>query len=96
MRTDIQLDETGDLLISNGNLVVGESDNEHIGEILRAYPGEYKQSPMIGVDIKRAINGAIDGNVRRDIRLNLQADGLRVSNLVFTETQLNIDADYTG
>jgi hypothetical protein len=93
--TDILLDDDGDLLIVNDDFRIGLSDEQHIEDILISYPGEYKQSPLCGVNIRRAINGSIDGVVRRDVRLNLEADGYQVNNIVFTESELSIDAKRT-
>lgn len=95
MRTDLQLNTNGDLLVVAGNLVIGESDEQHIIDILSAYPGEYKQFPMIGVYIHRTVNGLIDGFIKRDIRINLESDGYVINKIEFTESELNIDAKYS-
>lgn len=91
--TDFLLDANGDELIVNDDLLIGFSDDQHIEDILRSYPGEWKQFPLCGVNIKRAVNGTVDGSIRRDVRLNLESDGYKVKNIVFTETELNIDAE---
>lgn len=93
---DFLLDDNGDELILNGDLVLGGSDDQHITDILASYPGEWKQSPLCGVNIRRAINGSMDGRIRRDVRLQLEADGYKVKNITFTETELNIDAERNG
>jgi phage baseplate assembly protein W len=93
--TDIQLDNNEDLLVINEDLLIGLSDDQHIEDILITYPGEYKQSPLCGVNIRRALNGSIDGSIRRDVRLNLEGDGYQVDSVTFTEEELKINAKRT-
>lgn len=90
---DFLMDVNGDELLINDDVVLGLSDEQHIIDILRSYPGEWKQSPLAGVNINRAINGLLDGTIRRDVRLQLEADGYKVKNITFTEEELNIDAE---
>ncbi|NNV54521.1 hypothetical protein [Limnovirga soli] len=90
--TDFLLDEAGDLLIENGDFVFGESDMQHIQLILALEPGELKESPLTGVGIKKQINGSFDGAVRREIKLQLEADGYSTTNLVITPENITIDA----
>lgn len=93
---DIIMDDNGDELLLNDDLVLGSSDEQHISDILASYPGEWKQSPLCGVNIRRAINGSLNGVIRRDVRLQLEADGYKVKKITFTETELDIDAERNG
>lgn len=91
--TDLLLDEAGDLLEVDGDFVEGESDMQHIEDILDAYPGEYRNAPLLGVYLQRGINGLIDGSIRRDININLQSDNYKVKKIEITQENLNIDAE---
>lgn len=73
---DYLLDENGDLLFKDGDLVVGESDEQHIKDTLNAEPGWWKQYPTDGVGIRRYL-GAPSGRQRlqKDIKIHLQRDG---------------------
>lgn len=93
---DLQLDEIGDILLKDGDYVMGESDMQHIEDILDAYPGEYRNAPLLGVYLQRAINGLLDGSIRRDININLQSDNYLVKKVEITDTNLNIDAERNG
>ena len=93
---DLQLDDIGDILLTNGDYVIGESDMQHIEDILDAYPGEYRNAPLLGVYLQRGINGLIDGSLRRDINLNLTSDNYTVKKIDITATNLNIDAERNG
>lgn len=93
---DLQLDEIGDILLKDGDYVMGESDMQHIEDILDAYPGEYRNAPLLGVYLQRAVNGLMDGSIRRDININLQSDNYQVKKVEITDTNLNIDAERNG
>jgi len=86
---DFLLDpNTGDLLIQNGDFVIGASDEQHIFDIITSFAGDFKQFPIVGVGIQQYIKGQ-GGNATintnesvNDILSQLQADGYQVSNAV--------------
>lgn len=41
---------TGDLLVENGGLVMGETSQQVIEHALRAFRGEYRELPLIGAE----------------------------------------------
>lgn len=90
---DLQVDDAGDILLVNGDYVMDESDMQHIEDILDGYPGEYRNAPLLGVYLQRAVNGLMDGSIRRDININLQSDNYSVKKIEITDTNLNIDAE---
>jgi hypothetical protein len=82
-----------DLLIKNGDLVIGESDDQHIGLLMRMNKGDLKQYPLVGVGIDRAIKTR-SGNfqsILSDARLQLVADGYFINHLTEVEGKINID-----
>jgi hypothetical protein len=94
--TDILLDDNGDIALLNEDLVTGPSDWQHVHDILESYPGSYKQFPLVGVNVTKAVNGPIDGSLRKEIMLQLEADGYSVRSIVLTEQELSIDAQRNG
>lgn len=77
------------LLIRNGDLVIGEADNQHITDILTAEKGEYKRNPEIGVGSNNFINSPIDvQNIKQIVSLNLELDGFTVQ-----EVEVRKDGD---
>lgn len=73
---DILLDENNDLLIQNGDFVIGISEEQEIKMILQAVKNDYKQTPELGVNLIEELNGS--GSVRalqQKIKLNLRMDG---------------------
>jgi hypothetical protein len=89
---DYMRDVDNDIAIVNGDFAIGLSDEQHIADILQAYPGDFKQFPLVGVNINKAINGAVDGELRKEIRLQLVADGYNVTGIDFINDQLLINA----
>ncbi len=81
-----------EIKIVNGDFVMGASDEQHIEDLLMAAPGEIKQFPLVGVNISKAINGTIDGEIRKEIKLQLEADGYNVSGINFINDELKINA----
>lgn len=93
---DFLTDESGDLLEENGDWVEGASDDQHIYDLIDLEPGELKLDPLIGVGIRKAVNGVIDGGVERNIYLQLQADKYRIKSLSFNYPNVDIDAEREG
>ncbi len=89
MRKDFLLFEN-DLLIKDGDFVIGESDLQHIEHIIASQRGGYKQFPLIGVGINQYINSPIDGILRREIQLQLQADGYGLQQIKVDSQTINI------
>jgi hypothetical protein len=84
--TDFIGDDTNDLLIQDGDFVVGPSETQHISDMLLAAPGAYKQSPLLGINIYNELNGdsgQVNMNaIRKRIQLNAQMDGMVINSLM--------------
>lgn len=84
MRTDIifgLVDGDYDLLINNGDFVMAQSDIQHVRHIIEAEQGNYKQQPLIGVGVRKMINGTLDEATKRVIRLQLKSDQYQTSEI---------------
>lgn len=95
MRRGILLDEnTGDLLIIDGSLVIGPSDDQNVSVLISASKGEFKHAPALGVGIIDFVKKSSDtsDNLKRRIAVNLKADGYKVSRLSLSPAgELNLD-----
>lgn len=75
-RKDILVDDNNDLLIENGDFVVGDSDIQHIDHIITAQPGEYKETPQIGLGVINYLkSNTTKTKFKRDLRVQLNFDG---------------------
>jgi hypothetical protein len=78
---DFLEDEDGDLMIKNGDLVIGYSDKQHIKDITVASIGWWKQFPMVGVGIMNYLNSSgKQQELERIARIQYTADGYTVGN----------------
>ncbi len=93
---DIMLDENNRLIIVNGDYKVDYSDGQHTKLLLFTTPGAWRQYPLAGVGIRRAINAKNPAgtlSLRRDILMQLTADGMRVKKLGLSNGKLLIDSE---
>ena len=73
---DILLDDTGDLLIENGDFVVGDSNQQHVESILLSQKGEFKEFPLVGFGIVNYIKSDTpEVKFKRDLKIQLEYDG---------------------
>lgn len=84
--TDLLLDDSGDLAISAaGDLLAGESDQQHVELLLRTSQGEWRQSPLVGIGLVRyllAPYGSLQAAaLSREVAVQLEQDGYQVLQL---------------
>jgi len=89
-RQDILLSDS-DLMTRDGDFVIDNSDLQNIYLIIRLHPGNIKQYPLIGVGEERFLNGTVDGNLRRELQLQLESDGYRPRKLSINGAQIDVE-----
>jgi len=92
-RQDIRQDETGDLYINTttGDFEIVESDAQHVGDILEAVSGDYKEFPLIGLNLFQYQNSTgQQQKLEKEIRTQISADGYRVTKIVIPENLENL------
>ncbi|WP_080058984.1 hypothetical protein [Spirosoma aerolatum] len=97
MTTDILFDPvTGDILIQDGELVVGDSTHQHQRDIVLSDKGHYKHAPRTGVGLFNYTNDVENvTGLSSTIRLELIADGQDVDTVKVEEGgQITIDGSY--
>ena len=76
MRTDILRDDNGGLALANGDFATGQSDQQHVEDLLDLQVGEIKEFPLAGFGaiyyIKRTVSAA---EFKRDLKIYLNMDG---------------------
>lgn len=73
---DIELDNTDDIEIENGDFAIGDTTEQEVEAIIRSYQGYWKQFPLIGCAAPSYLGSP--GNcepLRRQIQIQLQSDG---------------------
>lgn len=94
---DILQTADGDLDLTRGDLRQASTDRataQHKRDILMAAPGDFKESPTLGVGAVEYIQGESELFLR-DVRKQMQADGMRVDRVAFEDDgSLVIDGGY--
>lgn len=95
---DIITDASNDIEFINGDFKVKESDSQHVEHVLIADKGQFRQFPLIGVGIKRQLNGSFNPQeIKQIIKLQLESDGYNVRQVTIEPTiddmKIDIDAE---
>ncbi|MEI2758964.1 MAG: oxidase [Bacteroidia bacterium] len=93
---DILIDADYDLVIKDGDLVIGESTDQHQLCILLANKGQYKQFPDVGVGINEFLQDEVDlGDLSSEINEQFEKDGMRITSLKLESIEsLRVEAYY--
>lgn len=93
---DFILDDTGDLVMASGDLVVDESTLGHQRDLLLANKGDFRQFPLIGVGVERELlNDIGPSDLRVMIQREFERDGMLIDRLRVTgELEVDIVARY--
>ncbi|MDR2964040.1 MAG: hypothetical protein LBU90_10480 [Bacteroidales bacterium] len=91
--------ETSDLLVQvtrnaqgkiTRGVLVGDCRADVAERILQAYPGEFKEHPTLGCDIKQQINGTASPFWRGHTMSQLRSEGIEVENLTINENGVQL------
>lgn len=75
--SDILLDpETNDVIIRDGDFVIGDSQDQEVALILTMNPGELKEDPLLGAGLMRLVqSNASELKIRQLASAHLARDG---------------------
>ena len=97
MTGDLQIDPERNAQgqIARG-LSIGETTAQNQAIILQAFKGEFKEHPTLGAGISDILGDNETTGWRREIALQLEADGMKVNSvgLDLKNNKLTIDAEY--
>jgi hypothetical protein len=92
MRQDFLLDADGDIKIVNGDLIIGESDQQHVELLLSTSPNDWKENPVTGAAMIKSLGGNLSGFAKRNVAVQLEADGYAVNSIEENENGINVTA----
>lgn len=93
---DIKLDSDGDLLIKDGDFVIGPSDEQHIKDILNSVPGWFKEFPLVGINPFQFLNSRDSSQqLNQIIKTQLIGDGFAKESVIVYVT-INQDNKIEG
>lgn len=84
MRKDLLLDDDFDLMIANGDLVVGSSVQQESALITFSHKGEWRAAPLVGFGISNYLKKVAGSSMlnttpevfKRDLEEQLEIDGM--------------------
>lgn len=94
MANDFLLDDAGDLLIKNGDFVIGDSEAQHVEDLLYSFKGEWKEHPLLGAESQRQLKqGNSLTKLKKAIKIELQNDGYSNVAVTIQGEIININAE---
>lgn len=98
-RKDILLDDDFNMQADGHDLLIGESDNQHVSFLLMSPKSSFKEFPTVGCGLemwrKRPFSSV--NSMRREIKVQLKNDGYKVADFELNETGetiLNYENNY--
>lgn len=96
MPQDIRHDSTGDVLLTGGDISIGESTYQHQRDIALSRKGDIRTKPRVGVGIEDWLldEGVTDGennDLTTELRRQYRQDGMIVKKL---DLKGDVDANY--
>lgn len=91
----IQMDsETGDILVGKNGVSIGDTSQQNQYLILVSHPGEWKESPLVGVGIGDYVNDNETDFIRHSIREQFWMDGITIEKMTVKPGDVKITAAY--
>lgn len=83
-------DESGDILVQNGDFVRGDARPDIITDVLNFMPGDDKFSPAYGCGLRLAMGGKPDVMLAGRAKVQLSRQGINV-NIGIDDVELTVD-----
>lgn len=74
-------EETGDLLVTPGGVVLGETQQQTVWLLLSTAPGEWKENPLLGADARSQLGGNADKMWAQQTKKMIKACGVDVKSV---------------
>lgn len=86
----ILIDSNRDPIITNGSMLIGDTDNQIVECVLATSRGEWKEVPLIGANAIGMLGGDPDVMWASDTRKQLEACGVHIENITVTNGIITI------
>ena len=87
----ILFDKSGDFMVSGGTLLVDNVDEQIVECVMISVPGELKEIPMIGMNLKNMICGLVDPMFPGALKAQLATQHLTAKKITVSETEINVE-----
>jgi hypothetical protein len=86
----ILIDDNGDILVQNGTVTIGNITQDVCQRVIEAYPGEFKEYPIVGCRIRQRIGANKDPFLTTDIKRQLNNVGVKVSDITIDGDDIQV------
>jgi hypothetical protein len=86
--------ETGELLLQNNRIAIGEVTEQNQFLLLKANKGEIREDPLCGIGIDNMLLEHNFTAIRKEIINQVERDGQRINKCVVSESGVFLDAEY--
>ena len=83
-----------DIILKDGIVTTGVSDDQHQQDILISQMGWFKTAPNIGVGIDEIVNEDDFTNLSYTVDVHFGKDNMQVDQIYFDDSKLMVDAKY--
>jgi hypothetical protein len=93
--SDLLLNSDFDLQITNGDFATGDSKRQEADLIMRANAGDYKRSPVVGVNLIDIINDEYINlqQLKVTVANQMKYDGKKLKTFAVTGNNINIEVE---
>ncbi len=83
-----------DLLIENGDFVLGDGLEQEVATLLNLNQGELKNNPLLGPNLNAQLKGSSREQLERKVKLHLEMDGKSTNRIHYDGRIVTVDAQY--
>jgi hypothetical protein len=83
--------DSGDLLIENGHIAIGDTEAQTAEAVVTAMRGEWKENPLIGGEAEKALGGKPDVMWRGNTLEMLRACGVDAKRIEIADGTITIE-----
>lgn len=91
MKDDILLNDDNNIVIVDGDMVVGDVTRQVMGNVLLACLGEYKEYPMVGIGLVNYLNGSEAPFLIGRIKTQLEAMDIKTKKITVKDGIINVE-----
>lgn len=89
LKVDASVNSEGKIM----GLAIGNCTADIIERVLKAYPGDFKNIPTIGINIQENLNAPNGTISRAKIQNHLKSQGIKISNVEVNGNEISINYD---
>lgn len=73
--------DTADIIVAGGNMQLGDTQAQTVALVLDTAPGEWKEAPMLGANVRSMLGGDMDVMWAQQTKRMIKACGVSLRNI---------------